>query len=133
MLDLHFVGAFWRIVVMNPVRALDNWGITPGELFLDRDRVLHQALQVRHVVAGDSDELPGIRAGGVEDVDVVASWVLLVEIDLPVFPFSHRSCLQMRSPARFVEEEEERQLSFNAPSSQHNPHRTVQLPATGTE
>ena len=34
---------------------------------------------------------PAARAGGVEHVKLVASWPLVIQINLAVIPFSHRS------------------------------------------
>jgi hypothetical protein len=47
-------------------------------------------LQIRNIVACDSDQFPAFGAGGMEHEKLVASGPLLIEIDLAVFPISHR-------------------------------------------
>src|SRR5258705_2795197 len=57
------------------------------------DKLFDWALQIRNVIACDSNELPSVRASGVEHVEFIASRSLFAEIDLPVFPYSPRSRL----------------------------------------
>ena len=58
-----------------------------------RSNLLERTLQVREVIVRDPDELPAVRAGGIEHVEIVASRSLLAQIDLAVFPFRHSSRL----------------------------------------
>jgi hypothetical protein len=57
------------------------------------DKLFDWALQIRNVIARDSNELPSIRASAVEHVEFIASRSLFAEIDLSVFPYRYSSHL----------------------------------------
>ena len=78
-----------------------------------RDRnFFNLTFEIRHVVAGDARRVPSLPAGNVEQVELIASCTILVQIDLPVFLFSHSIVLQDAPPARRASQDPKCSNSF---------------------